>query len=124
MEATIVKRNETISEYAIFNLMKDIGIPCNMLGYKYLKAAIIYVDEDDSLLNCVVNGLYSKIADTFNTTISKVERNIRNAIDKAFVYGGASTINDVFGMSYNPDNGKPTNSEFIANSVEYLRLTK
>lgn len=120
---TIIKKDEyKISDQAIFNALKEIGIPCNLLGYQYIKTAIHLLEKDETLIFTIVKGLYSEIAKIHNSTGQKVERAIRHAIEVGFEYGGTSLLDEIFGMAYNPNKGKPKNSEFIGNLYEYLKL--
>lgn len=78
------------------------------------------VVDDIELLSAVTRGLYPIIGKRYNTTASRVEREIRHSIDG--VGGDKKTINKIFGYTINNEKGKPTNSEFIAMVADKLRL--
>jgi len=106
----------------VTNIMRQIGIPANIKGFRYLREAILMVVGRIELLGHVTRELYPNIARTHETTSSRVERAIRHAIEIAWIRGNMETINGLFGHTVNRDRGKPTNSEFIAMVADRLRL--
>lgn len=56
------------------------------------------------------------------STISRVERAIRHAIETAWSRGSLEYINNIFGYTINAFKAKPTNSEFIAMLADKLKL--
>jgi two-component system response regulator (stage 0 sporulation protein A) len=64
----------------------------------------------------------SKIAKKFNTTVSRVERAIRHAIEISWNRGNWELMEEIFGHSVDIDKAKPTNSEFIVTVADKLRL--
>jgi len=106
----------------ITNIIHGIGIPAHIKGYMFVREAISMVVNDMELLSAVTKELYPAIGKKFNTTPSRVERAIRNAIDVAWNRGQVETINKIFGYTINNEKGKPTNSEFIAMVADKLRL--
>lgn len=106
----------------VVELTSSIGVPMNLLGYEYLKTAILYVLEDPNLLNVVTKELYPKVALEHGTTKSRAERAIRHAIEETFYRMGADHMAEIFGLSISPDSGKVTNSQFIALMAEKVRL--
>ncbi len=99
-----------------------IGLPSSSMGYKYVRHAIKLVLEDDTMLENVMTRLYPMVAEKFNTNTACVERNIRHAIESAWMHGSMSYIDKVFGYSIDADKGKPTNRAFIATIVDRIRL--
>lgn len=89
-------------------------IPPNTLGYTYLKDSIFLVINNFESINFITKELYPIIAKKHNTTISKIERNIRHAIKVSFEKGGMERINSFTPYPIFNPNEKPTNSEFIA----------
>lgn len=84
-------------------LLKEAAISEHLSGYKYLKYAINECYKNPSLLKSVTKELYPQVASTFDSTIDRVERSIRNAIEQAY---NQNNLNLVFDK-------KPTNSSFI-----------
>ena len=109
-------------EADITNIIHEIGVPAHIKGYQYLREAITMVVNDINLLNGITKELYPGIAQTFNTTPSRVERAIRHAIEVAWSRGRVDTINKLFGYIIHDEKGKPTNGEFIAMVADKLRM--
>lgn len=105
----------------VCEILKNIGIPCHIAGYRYIQEAVAIVKKEPYKMNELVKIVYAEIAAKSGTTPSRVERAIRHAIEKAFTYGDSEEIYKYFGSSYSRDKGKPTNKEFIAMLVELLK---
>ena len=103
------------SENMVTSYLSQIGIPGNIKGFSYLRTAIITVAENPDLLHSITAKLYPEVAKIHNTTPSKVERNIRNAIDIAWNKGNRQVFEELF-------NTKPTNSKIIAKFAYELRI--
>ena len=106
----------------VTNVMREIGIPAHVLGYKYARRAILLAIGDDMYVNAVTKYLYPTIAKEFNTTASRVERAIRHAIEVAWSRGDLDVLMHYFGNTIDRNKGKPTNTEFIAAIAEHLKL--
>ena len=72
----------------IRNYLVSLGIPSKLIGCSYLAEAIRLAKLDIVLTRNLSKGLYLEISRTMNTTPSRVERCIRNAISTAFQNGG------------------------------------
>lgn len=94
--------------------LRKMGVPQNILGYKYLRYALVAVAQDSTLVNAITKMLYPSVAKEFGTTPSRVERAMRHAIEVAWDRGDLDTLNEYFGCTVSHIKGKPTNSEFIA----------
>lgn len=105
----------------VCEILKNIGIPCHIAGYRYIQEAVAIVKKEPYKMNKLVKIVYAEIAAKSGTTPSRVERAIRHAIEKAFTYGDSEEIYKYFGSSYSRDKGKPTNKEFIAMLVELMK---
>lgn len=115
------RRNRSLDE-KIANLFISVGIPAHIKGYQFLREAIKITVEDPEIINSITKRLYPSIAQTFNTTPSKVERAIRHAIEVAWNRGKIENINHIFGMKIYSANEKPTNGEFIALVADKMLL--
>ena len=104
----------------VTNIMKEIGLPANIKGYHYFRAAVVLVYEDRSYVDSITKKLYPKIAKDFDTTPTRVERAIRHAIEHVCSVGDIDVIDKYF--TYSASSGKPTNSEAIAGLAEYLKI--
>lgn len=105
----------------IREILKNIGIPCHILGYRYIQDAVAIAKKEPYKLKDLVKIIYAEIAVKNGTTSTRVERAIRHAIEKEFTYGNSEEIYKYFGNSYSKDKGKPTNKEFIAMLVELMK---
>lgn len=111
-----------VSEFNISDILKDLGVTNNLLGYCYLKYAISKMIEDNSLMRGITKRLYPMIAEKFNTTASGVERAIRHAIEKGWERGNIQTQDKLFGFTIDVNKGKPTNSEFICCVADWVNM--
>ena len=66
--------------------------------------------------------LKTDIASKYNTTVSRVERAIRHAIEVSWNRGDWDLMEDIFGNSVDIDKAKPNNSEFIVTVEDKLKL--
>lgn len=107
---------------SIADFLKSVGIPVNIMGFRYLKSAIELVANDLSNMDGVTKRLYLQVAGFYNSTPSRVERNIRHAIEVAYNRGNPKLLNDIFGYTIDEDKGKPTNSEFIAMIADKVQI--
>ena len=102
--------------------MRNFGMPCHIMGYHYVIDAISWCVVTPEILNMVTKGLYPKIAKKHGATPSRVERAIRHAIEVAWDRSDPELIKHVFGNTISSYKGKPTNSEFIAQIAEDIRI--
>jgi two-component system response regulator (stage 0 sporulation protein A) len=78
--------------------------------------------NDMDVINAITKILYPAVAKKFESTPSRVERSIRNAIETAWNRGNVDVIQRMFGYTISTTKGKPTNSEFIAMIADSLIL--
>lgn len=107
-----------IDERIVKKLLKEMGVPLNIKGYRYLINAIVTLSKEKEMK--ISLGLYPKVAREFATTGSRVERAIRHAVERTFEKGNYDVINEVFGSKVSATKGKLTNSEFMYACIEYL----
>ncbi|MEF9962209.1 MAG: sporulation transcription factor Spo0A [Erysipelotrichaceae bacterium] len=108
-------------EIFITKILHEIGVPANLKGYAYLRTAILETFFDDRYLSQVTKILYPDIALKYQSTATCVERSIRHAIELAWGRGRVSFIDDIFAYTIDANKAKPTNSEFIAMIVDYIK---
>ena len=118
----IVTINDTELERYITEVMLDIGVPAHLRGYYYLRAAILMTGRDIEVVTSVTKLMYPVIARHFKTTDQKVERAIRNAIEVSWERGNTQTFEKLFGYSIQDGKARPTNSEYIAQIADKIRL--
>lgn len=78
--------------------------------------------DNPEAMGSVTKILYPDVAKHFGTSASRVERAIRHAIEVAWDRGNVDILHEYFGHTIEPGRGKPTNSEFIAMLIDYLKL--
>ncbi len=120
MESNMLARPEAAQ--AISGLMLELGIPAHLKGYQYLRAAITMCVEDMELIGSVTKLLYPELAKRYVTTVQKIERAIRNAIEVSWDRGNGELFEKLFGYSNSMEHIRPTNSEYIASVADYVRL--
>lgn len=107
---------------SISKLLHELGMPSHIKGYQYIREAIVMVYENPEIVGGITKELYPELAIKFDTTVSRVERAIRHAIEVSWNRGDWDLMEDVFGHSIDYDKAKPTNSEFIVTLADKLRL--
>lgn len=110
------------AEQVISGLMLELGIPAHLKGYQYLRTAITMCVGDMELIGSVTKLLYPELAKQYMTTVQKIERAIRNAIEVSWERGNGELFEKLFGYSNSVEHNRPTNSEYIASVADYVRL--
>lgn len=103
-------------------ILHRMGVPANILGYHYLRDALLLTLESGEKALSVTKHVYPTVAKKNATTAIRVERAIRHAIEVAWNRGDTDYHDEVFGYTIDPERGKPTNSEFINMVVDRMRL--
>ena len=106
----------------VTNLLHELGIPSHIKGYQYIRSAILMVYDNPSFIGGITKQLYPDLSIKFNTSIERVERAIRHAIEVSWIRGDIDLMESIFGHSVDIDKAKPTNSEFIVTIADKLRL--
>lgn len=109
-------------EKLVTNYICKLGIPAHFKGYHYIRSSIIISIEDSEMLSSLSQKLYPYIAKMYNTTPSRVERAIRNAIETMWFKGNVEVQNEIFGYSRNDEKKKPQNGKFLARFVDHVKL--
>ncbi len=108
-------------EIEISNMLRKLGIPDLLSGYKYLSTAILLCIKDISLFDSIIGKLYPAIAKKYSTSWKSIERAIRHAIEIGWEKADQELICSIFGNTLSHENKRPSNSTFIATIVEELR---
>ena len=111
----------TSVQWMISDTLLDVGINPGLLGWDYLKVGVEMVYNDREYLRNMTGKLYPDIAKEVGSTTSRVERNIRNAIESAFNNMVEDTRKKYFGNVVSMNSGKVTNTTFIAVIVERIQ---
>lgn len=109
-------------QISISKMLHELGMPSHIKGYQYIREAITMVYDNPDIVGGITKELYPELATKFDTTVSRVERAIRHAIEVSWNRGDWDLMEEVFGHSVDIDKAKPTNSEFIVTVADKLRL--
>lgn len=114
--------DENFLRKEITKTLKNLGMPCHVLGWEYAREAILILLKDKEILRSITKGLYPQLASKFNTTPSRVERAIRHAVELVWDRGDLEELEEYFGNTISKSRGKATNQEFLATIAEHIRL--
>lgn len=109
-------------EMSVTRILREFGVPAHLNGYVYLRKGIICLVKDMSMARSITKGLYYDVAKECESTVNKIERSIRNAIEVAWDRGNADAFEKYFGYSSNNGRNRPCNSEFMVQLADYIRL--
>lgn len=109
-------------QISITKILHELGIPSHIKGYQYIREGVSILYEHPEIVGGITKELYPDIAGKFKTTVSRVERAIRHAIEVSWNRGNWDLMEEIFGHSVDIDKAKPTNSEFIVTVADKLRL--
>jgi len=115
----IYKHNLQVS---ITNILHELGVPSHIKGYQYIRESIMIVYDRPEIIGGITKELYPEVANKYDTTVSRVERAIRHAIEVSWNRGSWDLMEEIFGHSIDIDKAKPTNSEFIVTIADKLKL--
>ena len=109
-------------QISITKMLHELGMPSHIKGYQYIREGITMIYNDPNIIGGITKELYPELASKFDTTVSRVERAIRHAIEVSWNRGDWDLMEEIFGHSVDIDKAKPTNSEFIVTVADKLRL--
>lgn len=109
-------------QVSITKMLHELGIPSHIKGYQFLRDAINIVFDRPEVIGGITKELYPELASKYDTTVSRVERAIRHAIEVSWNRGSWDMMEELFGHSVDIDKAKPTNSEFIVTVADKLRM--
>ena len=107
---------------SISRILHELGIPSHIKGYQYIREGINILYNRPETIGGITKELYPELANKYDTTVSRVERAIRHAIEVSWNRGSWDLMEEIFGNSVDVDKAKPTNSEFIVTIADKLRL--
>lgn len=109
-------------QVSISKMLHDLGIPSHIKGYQFLRDAVFMVFENSEIIGGITKELYPELAKKYDTTVSRVERAIRHAVEISWMRGDLKLMENIFGHSVDINKSKPTNSEFIVTLADKMRL--
>lgn len=107
-------------ENRIRKLLLQAGVDPSLLGYNYLMTSVQLCYENRDLLQHITKELYWAVAKKHNTTHTRAERCIRNAIENMKQTNCKWFRKEVIGLIENKR--ELTNTQFIAICVEILKM--
>lgn len=99
--------------------MYEINMPPHLKGRKYLSWAIEKVYMDGDAIKDVMGGLYREIAEEDGSSVARVERNMRTAINTVWSIGKGEKLEEYLRCPF--QSCKPSPREFIAIVADRLR---
>lgn len=103
--------------------LKSLGIPVSLNGYEPLRLSIEYLlehpDEHPKMM-----FLYKYSAGVLGKTYTQIERNVRHAVEYAFMHTHPDELFEVFQGLVSPDSGKVNNMVFVYTCADALRERK
>ena len=109
-------------QISITKILHQLGVPSHIKGYQYIREGISILYDNPAMIGGITKELYPTIARKFDTTVSRVERAIRHAIEVSWNRGSWDLMEEIFGHSVDIDKAKPTNSEVIVTIADKVRL--
>ena len=108
----------------IHQALLQLGFKPHTRGTQQLEAALEIALRDEETLTDVFARIYAPIGLRMDCTPASVERNIRYAIECAWVRGELTVLQELFGYTIQAEKGKPTNRAFLAQLCEHIRLRR
>ncbi|MGP1569993.1 MAG: sporulation initiation factor Spo0A C-terminal domain-containing protein [Eubacteriales bacterium] len=105
-------------ELRIYQFLRLSTVPMELRGGKFLFAAIKLCLENEIYMESITKLLYPKIAEMFETTPACIEKNIREAIFRAWKCG----LKDFFQSNFIASDKKPSNGVFIKKIVILINM--
>ena len=127
----VVKKDSLLDPDAIPNVLgkikseelslflRRLNLLPNHNGFHYLLTAIAYQLSNPDQPVYITKSVYPYVAKKYNSTPSRIERCMRTAITHFWESDGRAKFEAIAGF---PVERKPTKSEFISLSAEYIRL--
>lgn len=97
------------------DVLKELGMPSHLIGYKFLKEAICIYRETNNL-----SKAYEVISKKYGCKACNVERQIRYAIEKSWLNANIKLVDELFGYAIDFEKAKPTNKQYIDRLKEFL----
>ncbi len=108
-------------ERDVDEVLLRMGIMPHLMGYTYLKNALMMAYEDRELLLGVTKILYPELARRFDTSPANLERCIRSAVEIAWRNGEKRNKDEFSGEDgWNFTDKKPGNTRFMKMALEIL----
>ncbi len=111
-------------ELYVTEILRELGVPARLNGYRYLREAIIMLVNDMEIAHSITKVLYFDIAKAHDSSINRVERAIRTAVSVSWERGNPEAFERIFGYSSTGCKRKPCNSEYMVQLADRIRLDR
>ncbi len=119
-ERDVIVPDKFALKKTIAQLLSDLSIPVDCLGFKYLSFAIMLTVTEG--MHMITKDVYPATARAFGTTPPAVERAMRLAISRAWAHGNYALQNRIFKDIIQDTQSKPTNTQFISVASRIVRF--
>lgn len=100
--------------------LRAMDIPPRLRAWAFLPEMLALLVTHPPLLKNLRHGLYPLIAGRFGMSAAGVERSLRLCIESTWTHGSLAALERFFGMSVDPEKGKPTNAAFLRRTSALL----
>ena len=120
-----VSNGKTIEKRSLYATIRetlhDVGMPSHVLGFEHSVCSIALLYDNPGLVRYFYKGLYTEVANKVGSTPTRVERNIRHAIEVAWSRYGSEMRDTYFNAISNPSKANPMTVEFLIGMTEIVR---
>lgn len=117
-------KEEVALELYVTEVLRGLGVPARLSGYRYLREAIIMLVNDMEIAHSITKVLYYDIAKIHGSSPNRIERAIRTAVEVSWEKGNAVAFDNIFGYSAANSRRKPCNSEYMVQIADRVRLDR
>ena len=101
----------------------EIGMDRRYKGFEYAVWLLSRLCLCSTAEQLAMETLYQACGQTFRVQPASVERCLRVAIESVFTHGSLKGIDRYFGVTVDPERGKPTNRAFLLQGMLQLRYS-
>lgn len=118
------KKNSMIfnQEAIVTDLLHTLGVPSHLRGFKYIRDGILLIYNSNHPIPYITKEIYPELSRKYDTTPSRIERAIRNAIEVSWNRGDVDLMDELFGNSLNLNRDKPSNAEYLSTISDRLKV--
>ena len=106
----------------IYKTLRNFGVPVHFKGSVCIRECVNIVLEHPEYVNSFVKDVYGTAATRLGSTASRVEKDIRYAIDFVFQNTPIEVLERYFGYTIGAGSGKVTNKCFIVTIANYIKM--
>lgn len=118
------KKNSMIfnQEAIVTDLLHTLGVPSHLRGFRYIRDGILLIYNSNHPIPYITKEIYPELSRKYDTTPSRIERAIRNAIEVSWNRGDVDLMDELFGNSLNLNRDKPSNAEYLSTISDRLKV--